>query len=419
MSNNNLWNIHGKQYDLTTFMDSHPGGKKILELTQGLHDISALFETYHAFSNKESITKILSKYEVGSTELTESYNFDSYHELTDRVKTELNITRSNTKANYLWFGKNILLALGYMLSFYWAINFADTYLGQIISGSLIGFLIICLGFNIMHDGLHFGLFKDPNTNWFFGSVMNNLLLWNPNTWFYHHTYSHHSFTGNEKLDPDMKHFRPFIKKFDSDKRTYSSLQSIQHWLIMPFSFLFPGLGFGQILSYIQAIFMRRIFGTKIPKNIKLYSLSDFIVLGIKLYLLSKLSFISLISYIIAYNATYHINISLDHDTYDNAVINHLSPETDKTNDWLKIQIQNSANFVPNNKIWTHLFGGINYQIEHHLFPNICHVHYPRISKVVKQYCNEENIKYTAFDSIFDAYVSFLKTIKYFSKSRLF
>lgn len=60
---------------------------------------------------------------------------------------------------------------------------------------------------------------------------------------------------------------------------------------------------------------------------------------------------------------------------------------------LKHQIATSCNFATTNKVITWLFGGLNFQIEHHLFPNVSHVHYPKISKVVRTYCKQKGIMY--------------------------
>ena len=57
MNNNNYWNIYGKVYDLDNFLDKHPGGRKILELSRSERDITPLFESYHAISNLDSIKK--------------------------------------------------------------------------------------------------------------------------------------------------------------------------------------------------------------------------------------------------------------------------------------------------------------------------------------------------------------------------
>ena len=60
---------------------------------------------------------------------------------------------------------------------------------------------------------------------------------------------------------------------------------------------------------------------------------------------------------------------------------------------------------------TWLIGGLNFQIEHHLFPRISHVHYPEISKIVKRACERFHIPYHEFPSIFKAIGSHLRYLK--------
>jgi linoleoyl-CoA desaturase len=69
---------------------------------------------------------------------------------------------------------------------------------------------------------------------------------------------------------------------------------------------------------------------------------------------------------------------------------------DIENEWAIHQVQTTANFATKNKLISWLVGGLNFQIEHHLFPKISHVHYPAISKIIKQTCEEFNIKYVEF-----------------------
>ena len=59
-----VWSIYGKKYNLEDYLTFHPGGKTILENTKGQSDVTALFETYHAFSNKEYYKKKLEAYEI-------------------------------------------------------------------------------------------------------------------------------------------------------------------------------------------------------------------------------------------------------------------------------------------------------------------------------------------------------------------
>ncbi|HEX6550915.1 MAG TPA: fatty acid desaturase, partial [Gammaproteobacteria bacterium] len=63
------------------------------------------------------------------------------------------------------------------------------------------------------------------------------------------------------------------------------------------------------------------------------------------------------------------------------------------NTWAVHQIESTINFARNNKVVCWLVGGLNFQIEHHLFPRICHTNYPALSKLVKQTCEEFGVRY--------------------------
>ena len=66
------------------------------------------------------------------------------------------------------------------------------------------------------------------------------------------------------------------------------------------------------------------------------------------------------------------------------------------------QLKTTSNFANNNRVFTWLIGGLNFQVEHHLFPNICHVHYPAISKIVKETAEEYDLPYNAHDTYYQA-----------------
>ncbi|HET9432745.1 MAG TPA: fatty acid desaturase, partial [Chitinophagaceae bacterium] len=80
-------------------------------------------------------------------------------------------------------------------------------------------------------------------------------------------------------------------------------------------------------------------------------------------------------------------------------------------EWAIHQVKTTANFATKNKIVTWLVGGLNFQVEHHLFPKISHIHYPAISKIVKQVCQEYGIGYIEYPKVryaIASHVSFLK-----------
>lgn len=89
------------------------------------------------------------------------------------------------------------------------------------------------------------------------------------------------------------------------------------------------------------------------------------------------------------------------------------PPTDGTieNNWAIHQMKTTSNFAHTNRILSWYIGGLNYQIEHHLFPNICHIHYRDIAKIVKKTAQEYNIPYLEHKSFRAALLSHFKVIK--------
>jgi linoleoyl-CoA desaturase len=87
-------------------------------------------------------------------------------------------------------------------------------------------------------------------------------------------------------------------------------------------------------------------------------------------------------------------------------------DTNKMDDEFAIhQIKTTANFATKNKLISWLVGGLNFQIEHHLFPKISHVHYPAISEIVRAVCQEYQLQYIEYPTMrkaIGAHVRFLR-----------
>ena len=75
------------------------------------------------------------------------------------------------------------------------------------------------------------------------------------------------------------------------------------------------------------------------------------------------------------------------------------------NEWAIHQVVTTANFATGNKLISWLVGGLNFQIEHHLFPKISHVHYPAISKIIRKTCEEYGVRYVEYRKMRHAIVS--------------
>ena len=83
-----VWRLYGNEYDLSNFIDKHPGGREVLLRTNNEGDLTVMFETYHAFSNKDQLRKHLDLYKIGSYDSSNdiAYDFSLYKKLVMQVK---------------------------------------------------------------------------------------------------------------------------------------------------------------------------------------------------------------------------------------------------------------------------------------------------------------------------------------------
>jgi linoleoyl-CoA desaturase len=81
-------------------------------------------------------------------------------------------------------------------------------------------------------------------------------------------------------------------------------------------------------------------------------------------------------------------------------------------DWAVNQLYNTADFAPKAKFFSWYVGGLNFQVEHHLFPKICHVHYPALAPIVKETAEEFGVPYLENKTFGDAFMSHVHFLKY-------
>jgi linoleoyl-CoA desaturase len=81
------------------------------------------------------------------------------------------------------------------------------------------------------------------------------------------------------------------------------------------------------------------------------------------------------------------------------------------NDWAVHQVETTVDFARTDRFVSWFTGGLNFQIEHHLFPRICHVNYPAISKVVEETCREFGIRYVVHKTFFAGMASHFRWLR--------
>lgn len=230
----------------------------------------------------------------------------------------------------------------------------------------------------------------------------------------HHVVRHHAYTGDPRRDPDTFHIRPFLRKHPkhSPKKTvltdrYEKAGWVLPSLTLGIMFALPGMWLGQTLVYSIFWPLRgRMWG--MPSISRDRSTLPCAVLGLAFIATQYLggSWLATLAYVVGMNATYAVCIFPDHDTHS-TMLNELGErrEGDPLHDWGEVQVRNSGNF--SGKFFSACFGGINYQIEHHLFPTLHHGYLPLVAKTVRRVCDERGVPYVHHDSVTAAVVDFL------------
>jgi len=143
---------------------------------------------------------------------------------------------------------------------------------------------------------------------------------------------------------------------------------------------------------------------------KILNLVLFVALPI--YMLGFTSWlIGFLSFTIVAGLTISIVFQLAH-TVEHTHFPMPHEETGRLEDeWAIHQLKTTANFAPRSKVISWLVGGLNFQVEHHLFPKISHIHYPAISKIVKQACQEFDVPYIEYPRMYQAVASHVNFLK--------
>ncbi|MBL0308193.1 MAG: acyl-CoA desaturase [Bacteroidetes bacterium] len=335
-------------------------------------------------------------------------------ELKKRVEAYFKEKDIRMTGNWKLYVKSGVLTLSFIVLYSLLVFFTPHWTLALLLCVIFGVNVAAIGFNVMHDGAH-GSFSTSR-------VWNNLaansldfLGASSFMWRVKHNLIHHTYTNIDGLDDDID-VKPWMRMTLTQKKYF--FHRFQHiYFILLYSFLY--------LLWIGVMDFQKYFKGKVGEiAIKEMAAKDHII-----FWASKLSFIAIfivlpiymtgiVSYLIGFfvfSATTGIIISLvfqlAHAVEDVEFPSAAEGKNVMEDEWAVHQVKTTANFATKNKIVTWLVGGLNFQIEHHLFPKISHIHYPEISKIVKKTSEEFGIKYQEYTKTRHAIVAHFLLLK--------
>jgi linoleoyl-CoA desaturase len=290
---------------------------------------------------------------------------------------------------------------------------------QALAGSLsLAFAIAGIGFNIQHDANH-GAYSDRTIlNRSLGFTL-DLLGASSYVWRFKHNVLHHTYTNLSQWDDDLD--LGFFGRLSPAQRQRRVYRAQQYYLWLVYGFLGPKWHFiDDFVNIIQG----RIGSSQLrrPTGWDFVGLAGgklvFITLAFVLPLLGhpfwKIAVFYAFTWFVA-GLVVSVVFQLAHCVEDAKFPDLPAMGSRLQTAWAAHQVQSTVNFAPQNRLLTWYLGGLNHQIEHHLFPTLSHVHYSRISREVRAVCAEFGVRYFAYSSMFRAILSHFRWLRRLGK----
>ncbi len=339
----------------------------------------------------------------------------SFHtELKGRITAYFETVGKSTTGDRAIFMKAVILMCFFTLIYIHLVFFTPPVFWQVVESILLGGVVAAIGFNVMHDGAHgsFSKYKWVNV---LAAFSLNLLGGNSFMWNMKHNVIHHAFTNVDGVDDDID-IQPWMRMSSTQKKyRMHKYQHLYFWILYSLLYIFWIF----VLDY-QKYFKSRVGSMPLKKmslndhlifwGFKIFHL--FLFVGLPIYMVGFTSWLtSFLIFTLVAGFVLSIVFQLAH-TVEHTAFPVANVDTNKLDDeWAIHQIKTTANFATNNKVVSWLVGGLNFQIEHHLFPKISHIHYPAISKIIKQACIEYGIAYIEYSRVRYAVASHVAYLK--------
>lgn len=337
-------------------------------------------------------------------------------ELRKRVNAHLKAKGISTKGDETMFVKAILMLLIYFVPFALIFMLPANPLLATLLVIMMGIGEAGIGMSVMHDASHGALSNKQWVNDLFSSTM-FLLGSNTFNWKVQHTILHHTFTN--------------IYGFDQDIETKGMLRLCQHAPLKKFhrfQFLYAYFFYGLMTLFKLVADIRQLLDfnrTGITREqgrqpglelLKLFLTKVFylsVTVGLPLMFTDYSWWQILIGFSIL-----HITAGMIMSTVfqmAHVVEGAKQPLPDNNSvihkDWMVHELETTSDFARNNHLLNWYVGGLNFQIEHHLFPNTCHIHYRGIAPIVEQTAKEFGYIYNLKPTFLHALVSHGKRLK--------
>ncbi|KAH7523821.1 hypothetical protein FEM48_Zijuj06G0052600 [Ziziphus jujuba var. spinosa] len=389
--NGDLWiSIQGKIYDVSKWTQNHPGGELPLFSLAG-QDVTDAFIAYHPGTAWQYLDQFFTGYYLNGYSVSEASR--DYRKLLNEF-SKLGLFEK--KGHGILFSFCFIAMLLTLIVY--GVLCSDSTWVHLGCGALLGFVWIQTGW-IGHDSGHYHIMTNRGSNRLAQIISGNCLAGISINWWKRNHNAHHIACNSLDFDPDLQHIPLFAvsSKFFSSltscfyerKLNFNSvarfLVSYQHWTF------YPVMGIARFNLYAQSFLYLLANTKKVPnKGQEILGLAVYwIWFPLLVFCLpswgERLMFV-----VVSFNVTgiQHVQFCLNH--FSTNV--YVGPPSG--NDWFEKQTKGTLNITcPSWMDWFH--GGLQFQIEHHLFPRLPRCQLRKVSPFVKELCKKHNLPYTS------------------------
>ncbi|ULU25156.1 fatty acid desaturase family protein [Dyella terrae] len=321
-------------------------------------------------------------------------------ELRRRVEALFKHSGQKQRDDARLYRKTAIILATFAVSYVLLVFFAATWWQGLLLSIVLGVATAQIGFNIQHDAGHQAYSERRWINKCMAMTL-DLVGGSSYVWHWKHAHFHHTYVNIDGYDSDIN--LGALARFSPQQKHYwhHRWQHLYLWLLYGLTAVSWHLH-DDFRDVITGTIGKRRFPRPRGKDLAGFILGKLVFFTLALGL--PLLFHSLGAVLLFYAVTAVVAglqlamvFQLAHAVEAAAFPSPSEPGRMNT-PWAIHQLETTANFSRNSRVITWLVGGLNFQVEHHLFPRISHVHYPAISRVVEATCLEYGVPYHANSS---------------------
>lgn len=328
----------------------------------------------------------------------------------------------STKGGEKLILKAITMLSLYLLPFVAILVFPMSGWLLLVLAAVMGIGMAGTGMSVMHDAAHGSFSGKGWLNKLFSSTM-YLIGGNVFNWKIQHNIFHHTFTNIQGYDEDINS-RVMIRL--SHEAPLRKHHRFQHVYIF---FLYSLLTISKLVNEFTQLWQYNKSGlteqqkanpkkeyTKLVVSKVLYL---FIAIGLPMLVTDFAWWQILLAFLVMHLTAGMIMSVIFQLAHIVEGVDQPVPDATGSieTEWTVHELLTTANFARRSKLMSWYIGGLNFQIEHHLFPHISHVHYPKISPIVEKTAQEFGLPYNVKKNFFDALFSHIRMLKELGRHR--